>query len=404
MKHNRIAGSIIILVFSFLISSCNRYEYKSNSAFADYSYIDTILYDMDKTESVIIDRLVDSYSIIKLETGTDFLIGHVDELLYVDGKFVVVDRSIAHSVFVFDNTGKFKNKISALGNGPKEYLSINDVCVSPEGNIVIVDNVKGRMMSFTVDGELTGTTSLYFKPYRTEFLSDDEMIFNVACNTTSEDKQINASEVFISNKKLKGIKYFGEDMLFKTKNSNYTLTRSKGLYRYGDSVYFTLNSDNNIYQVKDDSIYAKYHLMLAPEDLIPFWDENTNKRKDYFDWHLAQPSFNGDFMELADYTLLRYAYNRYVTPILIYDHKSKRTFVLDEYADPLFYFFNIPDALIGNNCVAVCQNASFVKSRQNMALESGNELLIEACKDLSVDSNPVLFIYNFNFEIVNENR
>ncbi len=361
---------------------------------------ETILYDMDNTPSLPLKDVVELTKVIRLDdSDPNGLVGSIDEVLYVNGVFVVVDKWTSQRILTFDSNGKFICKISALGNGPHEYISVRDVCITPQGNIGIVDTQKKRILEFTVDGKYVATIQLPCVSYYTEFLNNDTLVLCVAVNANNDDVRINESEFFIMDRKMNGIGYWGEDKFFKTGRSVYGTTR-KMLYRYGDSVYCSLLEDNVIYKVTDDAFVPKYNLRMAPDDLVAMWDEKNHDEDDlmtWMNWYNSQPHFTGYFIELEDYSLVKYSAGYYI-PWLLYDHRKKQTFVLTELEDDLLfsYYFRFTEAVMDDgHSIVSWNNAGTVLMHERLGPEIDNGLLKEACKGLTEESNPLLFVFTF---------
>ena len=111
-------------------------------------------------------------------------------------------------------------------------------------------------------------------------------------------------------------------------------------------------------------------------------------------WFNKQPHFYS-FMEFEDYTLLSYSREGDVIPRLLYDHKKKQTFALEESDDePLFsYYFGLNAVMDDGHSIVTWNTASMVKYREEHGSEIDNDLLREACKDLTEESNPLLFVF-----------
>ena len=67
--------------------------------------------------------LLDSVEYIALETTDESLLPGLSKLLCVKDNFYA---SAETEVMKFDSNGRFIGKLSMLGNGPQDYLSIND--------------------------------------------------------------------------------------------------------------------------------------------------------------------------------------------------------------------------------------------------------------------------------------
>lgn len=382
---------LVLLATLPVLSAC-----KSNGGGVVDNGAETILYDENNAETLQLKDVVELTKVIRLEdSGPNSMVGHIDELLCVNGVFVVVDKYGTRRIQTFDSNGKFISKISALGNGPHEYISVRDVCITPQGNIGIVDTQKRRILEFTVDGRYVSAIPLSCMPAYVEFLNNDTLVLNVSCNTNNEDDRINESEIIISDRNKNSIGYFGEDMLYKTNRSDYAMIMQQ-VYKYGGSVYCTLLEDNVIYQIDGARMKPKYTLKMAPDDLIPMWDEKAHNRDDFMTWFNKQPHFYS-FMEFEDFTLLRYSREKNLIPLLLYDHKKKQVFELEVSDDEplLSYYFSLNAVMDDGHSIVTWNSASKVKYREEHGPEIDNGLLKEACKGLTEESNPLLFVFTF---------
>jgi len=96
-----------------------------------------IVIDIDsvKNESLKISHV----KFIPLETTDECLIGEASKVLIKNDKIYVADDLMAKALFVFDLNGKFLFKIAKRGNGPGEYISLNDFDVLSNGDIYLWD-------------------------------------------------------------------------------------------------------------------------------------------------------------------------------------------------------------------------------------------------------------------------
>lgn len=110
------------MLFVIAIMSCNNNKVVTNKG--DHNVGTGKQIDVDLTNNNICysSTLYDTISYIKLETNPNCIIGVMDKLIFINNKFVIVDKSVAKSIFLFDSNGKFINKIGATGRGPHIIL------------------------------------------------------------------------------------------------------------------------------------------------------------------------------------------------------------------------------------------------------------------------------------------
>jgi hypothetical protein len=104
-------------------------------------------------QGIDVTSLADSVRYIKLETTDESLIGNIKQVIFYDGLFFIKDNKSA-SIFVFDQTGKYKSKISKKGRGPGEYVGITRMMIDRKNRQIILYDIHTRKMSYyTFDGK-----------------------------------------------------------------------------------------------------------------------------------------------------------------------------------------------------------------------------------------------------------
>ncbi len=88
----------------------------------------------DKNDKVIVDiyncvqpseLLEPDFEVIPLETIDESIISYIERVKTYNNRFYIQDRE-QKVIFIFDENGKYINKINRLGRGPGEYIYIND--------------------------------------------------------------------------------------------------------------------------------------------------------------------------------------------------------------------------------------------------------------------------------------
>ena len=126
----------IISVITFCSCTANlsqTFERKGNEAEINLDNIKT------KTEDYFLySSMYKNVKTILLETNELCLIGRITKMRVCDKFFIVLDGSIAKSLYIFDKEGHFIRKIGNTGQGPGEYLSPSDFSVDKVGNLIYV--------------------------------------------------------------------------------------------------------------------------------------------------------------------------------------------------------------------------------------------------------------------------
>jgi hypothetical protein len=107
-------------------------------------------------------------SFIYLESIPNSAINEVNKLLFCDEKLIILDKR-QKTLLVFGEDGRFISKIDNIGNGPDEYLQINDFCVSENTKsifaLVVAGIHKTMVHEYGLDGRLKNKFSIPFIGY-----------------------------------------------------------------------------------------------------------------------------------------------------------------------------------------------------------------------------------------------
>lgn len=150
MKLNELKTLSAILILIVLVPSCRKGRQKAATNAEIVAKVEVS--ESDKGFDVC--QMADFEKVIPLETVGDALIGEIDKLEMDDSHIVILDKRM-RTVWLFGIDGKFIRKIGRLGNGPKEYVSLDDMCFDKEnGTVWIWDRVKQVMLEYDLTGEL----------------------------------------------------------------------------------------------------------------------------------------------------------------------------------------------------------------------------------------------------------
>ncbi len=138
-----------ILILIVLVPSCRKGRQKAATNAEIVAKVEVS--ESDKGFDVC--QMADFEKVIPLETVGDALIGEIDKLEMDDSHIVILDKRM-RTVWLFGIDGKFIRKIGRLGNGPKEYVSLDDMCFDKEnGTVWIWDRVKQVMLEYDLAGD-----------------------------------------------------------------------------------------------------------------------------------------------------------------------------------------------------------------------------------------------------------
>jgi hypothetical protein len=150
--------NIVLIIISFiLISSC---ESISNSQAEISANANLKVLSISDIPYSKMSEIVDSISYIKLENHSKHSAHRIDKVIIEDKSIYMFDYYSGRSLSVFDINGNFQFAISNSGNGPDQYLEVQDFLVV-NGKIEILDAL-GRLVIYDNKGIFERSEKLPF--------------------------------------------------------------------------------------------------------------------------------------------------------------------------------------------------------------------------------------------------
>lgn len=254
------------ILFVIAIISCNNNKVVTNNEDYNVGSVEQINIDLTNNNICYSSTLYDTISYIKLETNPNCVIGVIDNLLFIHNKFVIVDMSVAKSIFLFDSNGKFINKIGVTGRGPQEYDSPDGVVYNKYRDEIVVwcNNLK-KILTYKLDGSFVSQIKLDWYIYALSVYDKNTLLLyfnNVVQSTLSKKDAYNF--LFID---LKG-NIIAKQAPIDIKPDMFSGPCKNSLISYKDSTLFYFPYDNTIYTIyKDSSMVAKYFVNYGEKNI-----------------------------------------------------------------------------------------------------------------------------------------
>lgn len=398
MKRNILLLFILVVFFSSCKKNSRNFskEIEAISSLINIEKTVEVHIDLDN-DCLSFDSLMNKVNYVKLETTGDNLIGKISQLLFVDDKIIVVDASRSKTITVYDEKGHYLYKIGAFGQGPMEYGSLDHVAFTPGKEMLVITDLScGRLKYYNIDGSYVKSVKVPYWFSRCEFITDNLIAgFSLAGNVISE-----------RNKKYKPL-LIVTDLWGNISCSNFqsyykkefTSSILEPLRKFEDRVLYNNPNTDSIFLLTPNGIELAYHLNIKGAKPIVQNEDITNKLLD--EQHQNNPFFYGDFIELKDGAIF-YIYELGLKwyRFGIYSNSKQRTFSCNGLLqNPFFYFFTLESkARYKDNTVVVDMRPDIILAYRDELYRLGKkEEIDEFYKDLTEDSNPVLFFYELKF-------
>ena len=182
---------LITISLSCLLCSCNNQSFIQG----DFHAKDTI--DMKNItindEPILLSDFINQIIYYPIPTERDFLIGDISKMVVTDSIFFLVDNQICHSVFIISKDYESISKIHHHGNGPTEYLQINDAFYDKRNDEVgIYCNLSNKIYYYYTNGEFVRIQEI---PYDGEMAQPINN--NIIIHTTyKENHQLKKKNMF----------------------------------------------------------------------------------------------------------------------------------------------------------------------------------------------------------------
>ncbi|APY12030.1 hypothetical protein BWZ22_12680 [Seonamhaeicola sp. S2-3] len=333
-----------------------------------------------------------SSSIVPLETNEVSILSGIDRISMQDDKIFILDRKL-RGVFIFDNTGKFLNKIQKIGKGPGEYSFLQDFTIDYEKKqLILYSKAPNKLTTFNFEGQ---------------FIEEEKMTdyyFNIGYHD---------NKLLFLYKNLEKNKLFQEYDLttLKTKNEINMDKYDHFFYSLGwRTPNITKSKNINLSLGYSKIIYEYHNNIFSPKYIVDFGEHNTPKN--------IINQIDDDFKGLYQYTTKNklgfgisnfrendnyITFNFWGNMIVIYSKISKKAKTFDLFRGPKDklpfqnYFAHDGD----NNKILSIYEAEYFKKQLNIYKEEIKpwEKLPKYIKDIdkkvSSNDNPLLIIYSF---------
>lgn len=220
----------------------------------------TINWDCTSIESnsFKLSNLIQSYSLLQLETNEESLLGNINKIVYNDNSIYILDKKYALGIYVFNSlSGEFITKIGRFGNGPGEYTEIYDFSIDNINQRIYVLCERKRVITYSLSGDFIEEKTLAFYATAMEYLNNRFYFIN---DNMKEDN------LFITDRNYKTISSHFPNKQY---GVNYRILEYPLIKQSNELIYHRF-LDNNIYKIDSiGNVNILYHVDFGNKN-IPF--------------------------------------------------------------------------------------------------------------------------------------
>ena len=323
-------STYILILLSILVASCGKENKDNNSV----DNVETISFQKHYQEKIPFSFFVDTIELIPLETTDDNLIGEVNRIICKNNRYYIRSTNGHQNgkIFVFDQQGNYLWKLDRRGEGPEEYINLEDFAIQNEKiyaasfhNIQVYDSVGNHLKKIDIDN-----------------LASKE-IWAVSPNKLLA---LNFAAIRHGNNLLTLINENGIEKQFfdvgKCRATRSSQSINSNSICFHSSVYYV----NNIYENEIFAITANHWDEIKPVYRIDYGNKNIDKIKiteddDYMSWSRKKDAAS-NYMLIISFGVTDSAVfigsiddNRksYLT---FYSPKTKNSFSTHKFVDDMF--------------------------------------------------------------------
>lgn len=229
--------------------------------------------DLSKDDHVSINDLVDSISVVKLETNSECLINLMTQVISYKNRFYIYDRRL-YSILCFDSNGKYLFKINKKGRGPEEYSNCEFINIDKYNNQIMILVPWGYILYFDIEGNFISKVKLpeEISAYNEVYALNKDILLFISNNEYRASYYSRSRNTII--KRLLKVETEQLGVFSPTRKS----------YEYNDSVFFKDDYSNKIINLSDTNNPIHYTLNFGDNNntenqLKAFNEYITNQRR-----------------------------------------------------------------------------------------------------------------------------
>lgn len=393
---------ILLLLIINIVGCNNKYEV------VDASSNDAAMYTIDvPLDEIEKEDLLDNVNYIFLDEK--FLIGSVSRILFFNNKILIHDK-IGERIVAFDMAGGYLFHINNKGKGPLEYLKISDFTIDKLNNeIIIYDDRSHKIIRYSIDKDK------YIKEIKVEFYptaiawNDNSIYFyNPYTFNYPRKKELHYSLIKTNEKGNIKKKYFTVD----DKMGNFMSNSNPLGFSYGKYLTFHNRFENIIYSIENNTVFINCRIQF----------QNNEKYQEAILDAISKGTRNTDLFNICSTDLSNFCESNDLITFTYWRNNTRYSVVFSKKANKIIYhksnpaifseyyfsknipLFVFPTNIYNNSFVSIIPASLFEVLRNDAKYNSlinrwmTESKVISKFKNLNINSNPVIAIYDINNE------
>lgn len=322
-----------------------------------------------------LDSIVDRMEVIPLESTNKCLIEDIVSFSESNNYYYILSGK-NQALYKFDKSGKFVSKIGNRGQGPGEYVSIDQIEIDNNlGIVYVLDYLGQSLLLYDCDDN-------YIRSYK---LPEDHsfnkfVLWNDGIYYFSTNNSIMPDVVF----------YNTQNLIFENVSKG-ERKMQKGEFYFGDTFPFFMDNELCFYHYFNDTIYCVNDNNLICKELLKLgkYKVTFDDLKDIFNIRNKKIQIE-NLLSLSRFIFIFYTVTRY-------DDKGRKGFMALKCDGNFYPHVN----LVSKKFISINNASPFFVSKKSLALircVSPSELENSFFVDYNIDleDNPVLLIYYLN--------
>jgi hypothetical protein len=356
----------------------------------------TILINTTTAKTVEFSNLFEITKAVRLITNDSVIIGRIDKVYCLENRFYILDGK-SNYVDIFDDSGRFLFKISAIGEGYGKYFRIADFDIDTSARLIyLLDDFKRKLIIFSdLDGHVVSERQL-FKFTVNSFLvcgakSGLHFIYSRGGTPGDRSSWYNLLIADTTNHIL-------EHFLPYTPTGTFVLSPVQPLQHTGKRVSYLPPFSNTIFDLTSDQGMSVKYILEFHGSNADFEEMQTELRKNKlpnigdFLHYLNVNNYIEflNFLETDSFLYVYYTTSNQGNQVLLYQKNTYSSKLVSTIRNNYFDFSGHPVGVYYDQFVALIEPDTFLnKEKLRPQLPPGDGALLD---NFSTKDNPILVV------------